>query len=83
MSPEDRQFILQLSERLTRVQVRLMAIQSLLQESGIPQSDIEARVTEMQARWNATHDQSLSDATETLRQEDLIRLLDKHEGTKQ
>jgi hypothetical protein len=83
MTPEERAFILQLSERLTRVQVRLMAIQSLLQQGGMSQQEIDARVNDLQNRWDKKYGSSLASAIETLKQEDLLRLLDNFEGTEQ
>ena len=83
MSEEDRSIFLSLTERLDRLYLRVMVLQTFLQQKGVQPEDIQARLHQFEAKWKERLERHLADASETLRQESLLDILQKFEGTKQ
>jgi hypothetical protein len=77
---------LNLEVRLTSLLLRVTALQMVVQDHGIPRSEIDARMEAVQKKWAADfaagYSTSLTDK-EKEKQEELRRLLDAYEGTKQ
>ena len=73
----------ELHGRITEVFLRLMAMQTLLQQAGLfSQADVDRREAELRTVWAASFDQHLADLQGQQAQEQLRRLLESFEGTK-
>ena len=83
MSEEDKKAFLGLSERINSLYLRVMVLQTFLQEKGIPKEDIEARVVVYERVWKERLEKHLADANETANQETLLQLLNNFDGSAQ
>jgi hypothetical protein len=71
-------------EELKSLQLRVYSIQLLLDERGlISAAEVEHRLAQFQMKWLAHFGESLLDAMEKHRKEQLRLLLERHEGRQQ
>ena len=83
MSDEEKKVSVGLSERINALYLRVMVLQSFLQETGIPKGDIEARVAVYERVWKERLRKYWAEADETAKQENLLQLLSNFDGNAQ
>ena len=81
---ELRKLYQEIQNRITDFSLRLLAIQTLLQERGVfSNADVEARLEELQQLWALRLRTNLHEGLEKRKQELMRQLLELHEGTEQ
>lgn len=70
--------------RISELELRLYALQTILQQRvGFVAADVERRIEEMRPAWDANYQKHLAEAIDEQRREALRRLLEEHQGKPQ
>jgi hypothetical protein len=81
---EIRALWMQSQNRITELLLQVAALQTLLQQAGhFSKADVEQRIEEIRTFWAARYQQNLAEWLEKDTHEQLRRLLESYEGTKQ
>jgi len=75
---------IQTHDRITELFLRVIALQTLLQQTGaFSDADVQRRIEEIQNSWSASFRQDLLESRRKQAEEQIRLLLESYEGTKQ